>query len=511
MYQSHEQGGPAVQASSRGAQATPPGRRPLSVKARVGIGAVSIVLLFLAVSAVNLGLARLYYQSQDDNGLDGRLQAKVELIESRLDFLRGLVRHVARQPTTQDLLSENDVAAAQLWALQMRRFLPQALGVALLSGDGDVLGAPIDQPLPPLCLTDMVLLSQGIGIKSPPVHREPPHQAHLDLTTPVLDEIDQPLGLLFVSFGLDELQGLLGGHGRAGQQFVLRDGHGNIISRWGHAAGGTALLSTSQPIADTDWQLQLIETDPGRTTPSFLSLAIFNVSAFLLIIGSITLLVRGHIRRVEGDFRQMREHVEQLAFGNAGAEPPRPGLGETARILPALSDIRHNLDSQQQQLARQSRRDDLTGLANRRQFNLEFARAYDFARRNMPVCVVRLRLDGIDALPEATARHALKLLARTLLQVSRKVDLAARLEQEQFALLLFGMKRNGVEPCLRRLREAFREQQAKHPDIPAEGACEVYCGYTLIQRHRDNDPEQVLARAEQALEEAGEGQPIVAK
>ncbi len=510
MYQPPEHGGPAIYASPK-APLTLPTHKPLSVKTRSYLGAALIIILFLALSAINLSLAKFYYQSQADNDLIPPLQAKAQHIESHLSYLRKFIEHIARQPATQDLLTFNDTDSAQRWALQIRRFLPQASGVALFDNHGNILGAPIDQPLDPLCLSDLGQLSQGRQVKSPPIHLGIPQSAHFDLTTPVRDEAGNPLGLFFVSFGLDKLQALLRDNSRNGQYFILRDGHGDVITEWGHLATGTTAHSASRPIHRSDWQLQLTEAVPNLPSLGFISLVVFNISAFLLIAGSLALLVRRHTRRIEGDFRQVRCHIEQLASGHADARPPSPGLSETARILPALSDIRHNLGAQQQQLIRQNRTDPLTGLANHRQFNTEFSRAYDFARRNIPVCVVRIRLGGVNTLPEKTARHTVKRLARTLLQISRKVDLAARLGDDQFALLLIGTKRNGIEACLQRLRDNFSSQRRKYPDTTGARACILYCGYTLIHRHRDNDPGQVLARTEQALREADDKQPVIEK
>ncbi len=505
-----EHGSPAISVSSTASRPIADGNRRTrnthSVKTRAYLGAALIIVLFLTISAINLGLAKFYYQPRDDHGLASPLQTKAQLIESRLSYLRGLLEHIARQPTTQDLLALGDSADAQRWALQILRFLPQASGAALLDGNGNILGEPISQPPDPLCLADLGRLSQGQRIKSPAVH-----QSHFDLTSPVFDETDNRLGLLFVSFGLDELQALLREHSRDGQQFVLRDGHGNIITQWGSLAGDTDTHSASLPIRHSDWRLQLSEAVPAGASPGFLSLVIFNASAFLLIVASLTLLVRRHSRRVEGDFQQVRSHIEQLASGRADARPPTPRLREAARILPALDDIRHNLGAQQQQLARQSRTDPLTGLANHRQFNIEFTRAHAFARRDTPVGVVRIQLQGLDAQPQETARHTLKLLARTLRQVCRRVDFAARLGDDQFALLLYGSKRHGVEACLQRLRDDFQEQQRQRPDIADDRACTLRCGYTLIHRHRDNDAGQILARAEQALRDADDEQPVIGK
>ena len=441
MYQSPEHSAAAVYAAPKTMPEKKP-RTPLSVRTQTIIGASLIVLLFLAVSAVNLTLAKAYYQPDDDNGLGARLQSKAHLIESRLSYLRQLIEKIARQPTTQDLISSGDRAQAQRWALQMQRFFPQALGVATIDAEARVLGEPPNHQIGPFCLTDLAQLSQGVRIPSPPVHLQAQPRPHFDLTAPVFDEAENRLGLLFVSFGLDSLQALLDDGRGQNQQFTLRDGHGKVFMQSGQRPAESSTHSAQWPLRNSDWQLSLSEPATSAT-PSFISLLMFNVSAFLLIVGSIALLVRRHTRRIEGDFRQVREHIEHLADGQADAPAPEPGVGAAAHILPALGRIRQNLSAQQQS--------------------------------------------------------------------SRKVDLAARLDDDHFALLLFNIQREGIELCLQRLCEHFEEQQRKHPDIPFGKHCTLRLGHTLIHRHRDNDPGQVLARADQALEAADDKQPIVGR
>lgn len=486
-----------------------PKHRGWSVKTVAYASATLIITLFLIVSAVNLSLAKAYYRPADDQGINERLEGKVQGLEAQLGFFHQIINNVAAQPTTQDLLEFGDATNAQLWALQLRRFLPQAIGVALLDNYGKVLGEPASQRLGPLCLTDLAKLSQGQHIHNPPVHREIPQLAHFDLTTKVYDDTDSPLGVLFVSFGLDTLQNLLKTYTDAGQTLILRDGDGDVIAETGHTSVDHPAISAVQHIPDSDWTLQLREPPPSDTA-SFLSLVIFNISALLLTVGTVILLVSKYTRLVDGSFRQLQGHVERLASGQVESLPTAPQLKEAAEIFPALTDIQQNLNQQRRQLENQTRTDPVTGLANQRQFNIDFARAYDLARRDMPVCVVMLRLDGLDKLPEETSKSAIKLLTKSLLQVSRKVDQVARLDDDRFAMLLFGMKPQGCEPFLQRLLESFATEQDRHPAIPGTAGCLLYGGHTLIHRHRDNDPGEVLARAERALAQAGAEQPLVA-
>jgi diguanylate cyclase (GGDEF)-like protein len=519
MYQASEHRGPVVSANSRktvrqsDVEAIRGSEKPrsllrrlfgsLSVKFLAYASAVVIIALFLAVTAANLILAKSYYQGSEKNGISQRLADKAEAIEAQLSFFQQIVNHVAVQPTTQDILEYKDVTSAQAWALQMRRFVPQAMGVALLTDNGTILGVPAEQPLSPQSLTDLAKLSQKESVSQPPVHRSSPATTHYDLVAPVLDEADNHMGMLFVSFGLDTLQPLINNSTNSEQELVLRDGQGNVIARHSRLQNNNKTQQGKMRVGNTDWELSLTE-DASRSLPSFLSLSIFNVSAFLLIVGTIAFIVRYAMCSLNTDFGQLKSLLTNLAEGETvdAENMATPQLRETAEILPSISHIQRDLDKKQQLLESHQLSDEVTGLPNRRQFNLDFARAYDFARRGTPVCVTLLRLQGLDKLNARQAEQVSKLLAKTLKAQARKVDHIARLEADQFALLMFGMSAEGATPCLQRLQQGFQQQQAQHPAISQGQECQLSCGYTLIHAHRDNNAAEVLKRAATALDDA---------
>lgn len=529
MFQSDEHSGPAVyttkppHSTPHNASQAPDNktranteRRPLfralSVKFIAYISAVIIITLFLSITVTNLFLAKAYYQDSDDNGLSQRLDDKARILESQLTFFQQIVNHVAVQPTTQDILENKDEAGALAWAHQMRRFLPQAMGVALLTNSGQILGAPADAQLGPQSLTDLAKLSQGEPIKKPPVHRLTAATSHFDLVAPVLDETDSPLGMVFVSFGLNTLHPLLQGNTNNGQKLILHDGNGNTITQ--HDRLGTADKTYQKDItlANSDWQLSLSE-NAERSSPSVLSLAIFNASALLLTIGIIAFMVRYALCSLNTDFSQIKTLLRNLADGEPMAQEfDTPQLRETAEILPTISHIQRGIDKKQQLLETQQLNNEITGLPNRRQFNNEFARAYGFARRGTPVCVVRLHVHGLEKLDKRQSTQALKVFGATLREHARKVDHIAHIDNNQFALLMFGMTAEGATPCLERLHASFLGKQSKHPAIPNPLICGLYCGYTMIHPLRDNSAAAVLKRAEDALIEAqtSEQQSIIA-
>lgn len=506
VYVTEQVNSPAEDAATEATNQTKSERKPLfgafSVKFIAYTSAIVIVALFLSITATNLLLAKTYYQGSEDNGLSLRLADKARAVESQLAFFQQIVNHVATQPTTQDILENTDKISAQTWAMQMRRFLPQAKGVALLTNSGEILGAPADTQLGPQSLTDLAKLSQGEKISMPPVHRLTAETSHFDLVAPVLDETDTPLGMVFVSFGLNTLQPLLKGNTNSGQKLVLRDGRGNAIAQHDRLNQDKDAEDLKLYINKTDWQLSLTE-NIQQSLPSFLSLVIFNISALLLTVGIIAFMVRYARNSLGTDFSQVKSLLNNLAEGEPLAEEfDTPQLRETAEILPAISHIQRGLDKKQQLLQTQQINNEITGLPNRRQFSNEFARAYDFARRGTSVCVVRLQVQGLDKLDEQQNTQVLKLLSKTLKEHMRKVDHIAHLDTDQFALLMFGMSAEGATPCLERLHKSFLGKQAQLPTLPDTLICNLHCGYTLIHPHRDNSAAEVLKRTESALGEA---------
>ena len=177
-----------------------------SLKKIVYITATVIVALLLISAIVNLLLVRSHYENYENEQILEQLDNKVLILGKQLKLYKQVIGNVASEANTRDLLMFSDTKGAHKWALQMRKYLPQSIGVALLSTHGKILGDPVTLRLGPQCLTDLTLLSQGENVGHPPIHRDIPELAHFDLTTPIYDENEEQIGLLFVSFSLDTLK-----------------------------------------------------------------------------------------------------------------------------------------------------------------------------------------------------------------------------------------------------------------------------------------------------------------
>jgi diguanylate cyclase (GGDEF)-like protein len=107
--------------------------------------------------------------------------------------------------------------------------------------------------------------------------------------------------------------------------------------------------------------------------------------------------------------------------------------------------------------------DELTGLANRRAFFLLGSEEIKKARRyQMPLALIMLDIDRFKNINDAYGHEAgdvvLQCIAKTLLENSREVDVAARLGGEEFSMLLPNTKAADAVIVAERLRLAIERQ-----------------------------------------------------
>jgi diguanylate cyclase (GGDEF)-like protein len=146
------------------------------------------------------------------------------------------------------------------------------------------------------------------------------------------------------------------------------------------------------------------------------------------------------------------------AAGRAGlyAEPPVVGPLTSAAVT-SLVELALRLDL----LVHDASHDALTGLLNRRSYELQLDQAVARARRyGWPFALVLLDLDNFkvvnDRYGHAAGDAALRAVGSELRAALRSGDVAARLGGDEFALLVVGVENvSALSPLLGRLKKAL--------------------------------------------------------
>jgi diguanylate cyclase (GGDEF)-like protein len=190
---------------------------------------------------------------------------------------------------------------------------------------------------------------------------------------------------------------------------------------------------------------------------------------------------------------------------HAELEKPQPDVGRAARRLAdenallraALAELRERLT----EFEESADRDDLTPLHNRRHFAAELGRVASQAERHgTPAAMLHI---GVDGLAELAAAHgqlardaALIHLARLLKNLIRTTDVAARIDEDGFGLILDHLDHNSAIETAERIARRISSSplDAGGSQIPLR----VTIGTAAILP--GDEAEDVLERARSNLE-----------
>jgi diguanylate cyclase (GGDEF)-like protein len=200
---------------------------------------------------------------------------------------------------------------------------------------------------------------------------------------------------------------------------------------------------------------------------------------------SALLSARWTRRRVVDPLLQLRHAIEEFdATEHDRTRAAQDGFAEVGDLARAFNEMSDELSQSRDQaqvltaeLALQARTDFLTGLANRRQFELELARACASARRyQTPLSLLSLDVDRFKTINDthghAAGDSALQIVAAICRANTRASDLIARVGGDEFAILMPQTARHGANTVAASIQQAL----ISHPPNAQIGSLTVSVG-----------------------------------
>ncbi|MDZ7594236.1 MAG: GGDEF domain-containing protein [Thiobacillus sp.] len=433
-------------------------------------------------------------------------QARVSLIRL-LDYYHTLIENTARDPELLDLMRLGSIEEQQQWAISRQRLLPDLLGLALVNPQGGVLGEAVALRVGPRCQQDMQR-ADVLTDTRPLLHREVAGLEHFDLLSVVRGPDGGIMGGVFLSVRLTQLQRVIDDTLHPDHALILVDAAGSTIVRQGEVKG--ALQAVRLDIPETGWTL--LAQAPVRL---FTRGGEMQVLAGLLTLGAVLLLLGVTMLRLRRtmlrDILSTRDALTALARD----EPVPAIMPHYVEFEPAAADINliaRHLQEQHARLEHLSLTDPLTGLPNRRAFEIHFPQALGLADRQHPVALVLLDIDYFKAVNDryghGVGDQVLLALAQSLKELTRRADLAARLAGDEFVVLLAGLDTAGANAWYQRLADHFRsELNALGLDLQTS----LSAGQTWLGSASGDTMNGALARADRSLYQAkalGRGQLV---
>ena len=200
-------------------------------------------------------------------------------------------------------------------------------------------------------------------------------------------------------------------------------------------------------------------------------------------------------------------HLQQM---RSGLKESRDGLAashkEITKQRDELESAHRELQGALRQLGQLAVRDDLTGLFNRRQFELTLDGQIKVAKTSKTrVGVLLVDIDHFNELNEVQGREAGDLILRSFSEVARsclrRTDYIARFGGEEFAVLLPNANEAAMKDCAERIREFVG--QISFDNIEEGLRVTVSVGGALMQE--EESPAGLLARVGFSLTAAKDG------
>lgn len=297
---------------------------------------------------------------------------------------------------------------------------------------------------------------------------------------------------------------------RVGEQMVLSPALLKRLAatdsgRFSTESGGQQFLTGYASLHRTDWNIFI--TGTSETVRHILLHTVENALWFLLGIITITAAAMALLAgRIASPLERLADMVRN---GGSDVEPvPLTSVQawyyEADRLKEAVQEYRQGVAGRMAALSDEAMTDPLTGLCNRRGFNVLADQINDVQDQ----CMIAIDIDYFKKINDWYGHDAgdavLVSLAALLRQACRAGDVVSRFGGEEFILLLPATELNDAARTAERIRETVSTTV-----FPFVGTMTVSTGVAAL-RDCEGSRDELLRRADEALYEAkGAGRNVV--
>ncbi|MDP2829998.1 MAG: diguanylate cyclase [Sulfuricellaceae bacterium] len=233
------------------------------------------------------------------------------------------------------------------------------------------------------------------------------------------------------------------------------------------------------------------------------------VLAFITLIGASILIGLLFLHRfVFQPIRNMQSEMERSAQGDLSVTVGQHSLKEFNALAAAFNTMARKVESNIQELQRLSSVDGLTGVNNRRHFDLSLQSEWQRAQRgNQELSLLMLDIDYFkqynDTYGHLGGDDCLRIVSALLREtLQRTSDIVARYGGEEFAILLPDTPEQGAQFIAYKITAELARLNLPHAASPLGGRVTLSIGCATCRVKPDCPPEALVAAADKALYQA---------
>jgi diguanylate cyclase (GGDEF)-like protein len=242
-----------------------------------------------------------------------------------------------------------------------------------------------------------------------------------------------------------------------------------------------------------------------------ISIAYFQLTMFGIL--AMLLAWFGGERFIIAPIRALARTAASIGRGELDARPTREKWTvEFAPLAAAMTDMAKKLAERERDLRAANRHleelaliDSLSGLPNRRSFDVRLASTWLAAEPNFPISMVMMDVDHFklfnDTQGHLEGDNCLRMIGRSIESVVRQGDFAARYGGEEFVMLLPGVGAENALEIAERSRQAIEALRIPHEAAPS-GTVSVSVGVATLSVVQAANEQELIEAADAALYEA---------